>query len=121
MFCRSLKLDVVICTSLCSLLRVWEGGGAYFIVHVTSNIVVLFLVRNGAVLFFSSKPYIFLMIIPVVDCTETSCSYNVESSIVEYRRTCTSVCYRASLDIFTLGAERHKNFAGYLVSRKHPV
>jgi hypothetical protein len=89
------------------------GGGSLFY-SVTRSKVVLFLVRNGAfiiakrfesyICMFSLNPLFFLMIISVVDCRQSSCFYNVESSIVEYRRTCTSVCYRVSVDMFKLGA-----------------
>ena len=87
------------------------GGGLYFIISVTSSIVVLFLVRIGAVLllrkhfvlyasilcFLRTLCCFYGMIISVVGCRQSSCSYNMDSSSAEYRRTCTSVCKHVSV------------------------
>jgi len=55
MFFCSLKLDAVICTSLCRLLRV--GGEPYFIVSVTRSVVVLFLGGIRAVLLLRNSSF----------------------------------------------------------------
>jgi hypothetical protein len=99
------------CSQMYIIMSSFGGmGGLYFIISFTSNIVVLFLVRIGAVLLlrkhfvshactlcFRRTLYCFYgMIISVVGCRQSSCSYNVDSSSAEYRRTCTSVCKHVS-------------------------
>jgi len=99
--------------SLCCLLGEGGGGrgGFHFIVSVTRSIVVLFLVRTGAVLLLRKHYVLYAcvfcfrrilccfygMITSVVGCRQSGCSNNVESSSAEYRRTCTSVSYRVSV------------------------
>ena len=56
MFFCSLKLNVVICTSLCRLLGVWRGE-ALFKVSITRGIVVVFFVRIGAVLLLQNASF----------------------------------------------------------------
>jgi hypothetical protein len=48
-------------------------------------------------LFSSNSTLFFRMIMSGVDCRQSGCSYNVESSFVEQRRTSASVCYRVSV------------------------
>jgi len=84
------------------------GGGAYLkcVSHVvqsfySSYVLELFYYyetfRFICFYFFIELSTVFGMIIYVVGCTQSACSYNVESSFVEYRRTCTNVCYRVTV------------------------
>ena len=107
MFFCSIKLDAVICTSLCRLLGIWGGSLIYskcrtrysrsiLRKHWSSFIIAKRFVSQVCV--FSLNCVLFCgMIVSVVDCRQSSCSYSAESSCVEQRRNCTSVCYRVSV------------------------
>jgi len=111
MFFCSFELYAVTRTSLCHLLGCMAGGGGgggLFTVSATRGTVILFFVRIRAVLLLPYVSFLtfvcylltvwcfFGMIISVVDCRQSGSTYNVESSFVEQRQTCTGVsvvCY----------------------------
>jgi hypothetical protein len=104
MFFCSIKLDSFICTPLCCLLGVLGGRGLiyskchtlyiHFILRTFWSFFIIAKRFVSYVCMFSSNSVLFFeLTVSVVDCRQSGCSHNVESSFVEERRTCTSVRY----------------------------
>jgi hypothetical protein len=104
----SIKLDAVICTSLCRPRGGGRRGGRIYIkCHTRYSRSILstywscFIVAKRFLsyvyMFSSNSGLLFGLIISVLNCRQSGCSYNVESSFVEKRRTCTTFSFGFSI------------------------